>query len=70
MYEYCRKIYYLFLFVSRRVQINFIFPDNVRIMCLSCNVKKFKTVISWRSVLLVDETGVPGENHRNLYHGL
>jgi hypothetical protein len=21
-------------------------------------------VISWRSVLLVDETGVPGENHR------
>jgi len=22
------------------------------------------TVISWRSVLLVEETGVPGENHR------
>ena len=22
------------------------------------------SVISWRSVLLVDETGVPGENHR------
>ena len=28
------------------------------------------TVISWRSVLLVEETGVPRENHRayNLYH--
>jgi hypothetical protein len=23
-----------------------------------------KTVISWLSVLLVEETGVPGENHR------
>ena len=22
------------------------------------------TVISWRSVLLVEETGIPGENHR------
>jgi hypothetical protein len=32
------------------------------------------SVISWRSALLVEETGVPGENHRpaashdNLYH--
>jgi len=32
------------------------------------------SVISWRSVLLVEETGLPGENHRpvevtdNLYH--
>ena len=24
------------------------------------------SVISWRSVLLVDETGVPGENHRSV----
>jgi hypothetical protein len=23
-------------------------------------------VISWRSVLLVEETGVPGENHRHV----
>jgi hypothetical protein len=23
-------------------------------------------VISWRSVLLVEETGIPGENHRQL----
>jgi hypothetical protein len=26
--------------VSQRVQMNFIFTDNVRILCLSCNVKK------------------------------
>ena len=30
------------------------------------------SAISWRSVLLVEETGVPGENHRSatdkLYH--
>ena len=24
------------------------------------------SVISWRSVLLVEETGVPGENHKSL----
>ena len=24
------------------------------------------SVISWRSVLLVEETGVPGENHRHV----
>jgi hypothetical protein len=26
------------------VQINFIFPDNVGILCLSCNVNKPKTI--------------------------
>jgi hypothetical protein len=30
----------LFRPVSQRVQRNFIFNDNVRILCLSCNVKK------------------------------
>ena len=30
----------LFMPVSQRVQMNFIFNDNVRILCLSCNVKK------------------------------
>ena len=25
-------------------------------------------VIAWRSVLLVEETGVPGENHRPVSH--
>ena len=29
------------------------------------------SVISWRSVLVVEETGVPGENHRPVAsHGL
>jgi hypothetical protein len=29
----------LFYSVSQRVQINFIFIDNVPILCLSCNIK-------------------------------
>jgi len=28
------------------------------------------SVISWQSVLLVEETGVPGENHRHVTHKL
>ena len=28
---------------ANRVQINFIFNDNVPILCLSCNIKKSKT---------------------------
>ena len=30
----------IFWHVSQRVQINVIFTDSVRIMCLSCNIKK------------------------------
>ena len=41
--------------VSWRVQVNFIFSDNVLIMCLSCNVKKSKN--NWQFV----------ENSRNCY---
>ena len=33
----------LFCPVSQQVQINFVFIDHVRILCLSCNVKKSKT---------------------------
>jgi hypothetical protein len=29
--------------VLQQVQINFIFNDNVCILCLSCNIKKSKT---------------------------
>ena len=29
--------------VLQRVQINFIFIDDVRILCLSCNIKRSKT---------------------------
>ena len=34
-------------------------------MVFDATFKKF-SVLSWRSVLLVEETGVPGENHRPL----
>ena len=34
--------------VSQRVQMNFIFNDNVRILCLSCNVKKVGKLIRFR----------------------
>ena len=34
--------------VSQRVQINFVFNDNVRILCLSCNVKKVGKLVRFR----------------------
>ena len=45
MYVLCWKIYRKASFstFSQWVQINYIFTDNVRILCLSCNVKKSKT---------------------------
>ena len=47
---------------------SFIFNINsfilfVCLMVLSATFNNI-SVISWRSVLLVEETGVPGENHR------
>jgi len=38
------------------------FIKGVRVMVFSTTIKNI-SVISWRSVLLVEETGVPGENH-------
>ena len=35
----------------------------VRLMVFNATFNNI-SVISWRSVLLVEETGVPGENHR------
>jgi len=35
----------------------------VRVMGFNASFNNI-AVISWRSVLLVEETGVPGENHR------
>jgi len=45
--ETSRKGVFLELFgpVSKRVQINLILTDNVRILYLSCNVKKSKTTV-------------------------
>ena len=34
--------------VSQRVQMNFIFNDNVRILCLSCNVKKVGKLVRFK----------------------
>jgi hypothetical protein len=34
--------------VSQRVQMNFIFNDNVRMLCLSCNVKKVGKLVRFR----------------------
>ena len=34
--------------VSQRVQMNFIFNDNVRILCLFCNVKKVGKLVRFR----------------------
>jgi hypothetical protein len=45
-------------------------PDQRKILLMCVRVMVFNatfhniSVISWRSVLLVEETGVPGENHR------
>ena len=36
----------------------------VRVMVFNATFNTM-SVISWRSVLLVEETGVPGENHRS-----
>jgi hypothetical protein len=38
----------LFMPVSQRVQMNFLFTDNVRILCLSCNVKKVWKLVRFR----------------------
>ena len=38
----------LFRPVSQRVQIHFIFNDNVRILCLSCNVKKIGKLVRFK----------------------
>ena len=37
--------------------------NRVRVMVLNATLNNM-SVISWRSALLVVETGVPGENHR------
>jgi hypothetical protein len=47
--QYFEKIIISFMFRLRYIVSNAIF-NNI-------------SVISWRSVLLVEETGVPGENH-------
>jgi hypothetical protein len=42
------KAYMVFWPVLQQVQINFILTDNVHLLCLSCNVYKFKN--NWQIV--------------------
>lgn len=37
----------LFFFVSQRLHIHFIFTNTVRILCSSCNLKKYKTTANF-----------------------
>jgi hypothetical protein len=46
--KYKIYLYELFRPVSQRVQVNFIFNDNVRILCLSCNVKKVGKLVRFK----------------------
>ena len=39
------------------------YKTRIRVMFLNATFNNI-SVISWRSVLLVEETGEPGENHR------
>jgi hypothetical protein len=54
-----RGIYWIFIF--QRFLIGF--WNGVRVMVFNATFNNI-SVISWRSVLLVEETEVPGENHR------
>jgi hypothetical protein len=38
--------------------------SRVGVMMFNATFNNISVIISWRSVLLVEETGVPGENHR------
>ena len=48
------------------------FPEKYKILQLKMMIMVFNatfnniSVITWQSVLLVEETGVPGENHRHV----
>jgi hypothetical protein len=49
------------LFTYRHLHANVL--PRVRVMVFNTTFNNI-SVISWRQVLLVEETGVPGENHR------
>ena len=45
--KYNIYLYELLCPVSQRVQMNYMFSNNVRILCLSCNIKKSKTTAKY-----------------------
>ena len=58
---------YLFIHLFIYLSIHLLKPQNVLyglwFIAFNATFNNI-SVISWRSVLLVEETGVPGENHR------
>ena len=65
----CRRPYfsnemfsYMYIEIVERLSYTWLF---VCLMVLSATYNNI-SVISWRSVLLVEETGGPGENHRSV----
>ena len=48
-------------FIRNRIDIDIVLLETVVVFNATFNNI---SAISWRSVLLVEETGVPGENHR------
>jgi len=52
--------------ISKVLYINglYFYKHTNRVMVFNATFNNINSVISWRSVLLVGETGVPGENHR------
>jgi hypothetical protein len=46
--QICYANRFVFMPVSQRVQMNFTFTDNVRILCLSCNVKEVGKLVRFR----------------------
>jgi hypothetical protein len=57
----------LFRPVSQRVQMNFIFNDNVRILCLSCNVKKVGKLVRFKQKGQKQANFIFTDNVRILY---
>jgi hypothetical protein len=71
----CLTFFYLWPLISLNISSHFypiinmlsvmtnMLKNRVRVMVLNTTFNNI-SVISWRWVLLVEETGVPGENHR------
>jgi hypothetical protein len=55
-----------FAFVHGNLSL-FVANSRVRIVVFNATFNNI-SVISWQSVLLVEETGVPGDNHRVASH--
>ena len=65
MYVFICVVYlvlFVIVFVYVLIICNKLIRYRVRVMVFNATCNNI-SIIYWRSVLLVDETGVPGENH-------